>query len=79
MRGILTDSVEDRMAIPLMEKEEIMILACLSNGLSTKETAEQLHFGQETVRKYLRISQGKLHAKSYTHAVANAIRMKLIK
>lgn len=56
-----------------------MILACLSNGLSTKETAEQLHFGQETVRKYLRISQGKLHAKSYTHAVANAIRMKLIK
>ena len=56
-----------------------MILSCLANGLSTKETAEELNYGQETVRRYMRISQGKLHAKNNTHAVANAIRMKLIK
>jgi DNA-binding NarL/FixJ family response regulator len=62
-----------------MEKQEIMILSCLSNGMSTKETAEQLNYGQETVRKYMRICQGKLHARNYTQAVANAIRMKLIK
>lgn len=76
MREILTDSVE---AIPTLDKEEIMILSCLSHGLSTKETSEQLNFSQETIRRYLRISEGKLHAKNYTEAVANAIRKKLIK
>lgn len=78
MRKILTDFTEDK-AIPQMERAELMILSCLSHGLSTKETAEQLNYGQETIRKYMRISAGKLHAKNYTETVANAIRLKLIK
>jgi DNA-binding NarL/FixJ family response regulator len=74
----LTDSPEDQ-SIPLLDRLEIMILSCLSNGLSTKETADQIHLSQETIRRYMRISQGKLNAKNATQAVANAIRKKLIK
>lgn len=64
---------------PLLEREEIMVLACVSNGMSTKEIAKELHFSEETVRRHMRVLQGKLRGKNWTHAVANAIRLKLIK
>lgn len=54
------------------------VLGLLANGSTTEEVARALFISRETVRVHLRNAVAKLHAKSRTQAVANAIREGLI-
>lgn len=57
---------------------EPAVLRSMSVGRHTKETAEHLELGEETVRSHLKKAQAKLGVHDRTHAVAQAIRLHLI-
>jgi DNA-binding CsgD family transcriptional regulator len=57
---------------------ELAVLRLLSVGHQIRETASLLDLGEETVRSHVKKAQTKLGVKSRTHAVAQAIRRRLI-
>ena len=54
------------------------VLSLLAQGLQLDEIAERLGIGAETVRTHVRKATERLGASNRTHAVAIAIRHKLI-
>ncbi|HEY4349279.1 MAG TPA: helix-turn-helix transcriptional regulator [Gaiellaceae bacterium] len=57
---------------------ERQVLQLLAEGQQTEEIARRLEIGLETVRTHLRHASARLGATNRTHAVALAIRRKLI-
>jgi LuxR family quorum sensing-dependent transcriptional regulator len=57
---------------------ELAVLRALSVGKRTKETAEHLELGEETVRTHVKHAEAKLGVHDRAHAVAHAIRLHLI-
>jgi DNA-binding CsgD family transcriptional regulator len=57
---------------------ELAVLRALSLGHRTRETAERLNLGEETVRTHLKNAEAKLGVRDRAHAVAQALRLQLI-
>ena len=57
---------------------ELAVLQSLSLGRRLRETANHLGLGEETVRSHLKKAQAKLGVNERTHAVAQAMRLRLI-
>jgi DNA-binding CsgD family transcriptional regulator len=57
---------------------ELSVLRLMSAGHQIKSAADLLELGQETVRTHLKKAQAKLGVHNRTHAVAQAIRRRLI-
>lgn len=57
---------------------ELAVLRALSLGRPFSETAKALELGEETVRTHIKKAQAKLQAHNRTHAVAQALRLRLI-
>jgi LuxR family quorum sensing-dependent transcriptional regulator len=57
---------------------ELAVLRLVSTGAQSREVAEALGIGEETVRSHLKKAQSKLGARSRTQAVAEALRQQLI-
>ena len=57
---------------------ELAVLRSMSVGRQIKETADYLGLGEETVRSHLKKAEAKFGVNSRTHAVAQAIRQRLI-
>jgi DNA-binding CsgD family transcriptional regulator len=64
--------------IPTLTPRELAVLRLLSLGNRTREIADHLHLGEETVRSHMKKAQTKLGAHDRTHAVAEAMRQRLI-
>jgi DNA-binding CsgD family transcriptional regulator len=69
--------VGDATSVHLTGRER-EVLQLLAEGLQTDEIAQRLEIGPETVRTHLRHASDRLGATNRTHAVAIAIRYKLI-
>jgi DNA-binding CsgD family transcriptional regulator len=61
-----------------LTKREREVLLLLAEGLQLEEIARRLEIGLETVRTHVRHAAERLGALNRTHAVAIAIRSKLI-
>lgn len=57
---------------------ELAVIRLLSLGQSASEIADRLALGEETVRTHLKKIKAKLGTKSQAHAVAQAMRQRLI-
>jgi DNA-binding CsgD family transcriptional regulator len=57
---------------------ELAVLRLLSVGHQVRDAAQLLGLGEETVRSHLKKAEAKLGVRSRTHAVAQAIRRRLI-
>lgn len=57
---------------------ELSVLRLLSAGQTIKQMAAHLGLGEETIRSHLKKSQTKLGVQSRTHAIAQAVRLRLI-
>jgi DNA-binding CsgD family transcriptional regulator len=62
----------------VLTARELSVLRLLSIGRPMKEVAAQLELGQETVRSHLKKAQAKFGVHSTGHAIAQAIRQRLI-
>lgn len=62
----------------LLTPRELSVLRLLSFGQRLKDAAIHLALSEETIRSHLKKAQAKLGVNSRTHAVAQAIRFKLI-
>jgi DNA-binding CsgD family transcriptional regulator len=72
-RAVKTDV--DGLHLTARERE---VLSLLAQGLQLDEIAQRLGIGAETVRSHVRNATERLGAANRTHAVAIAIRHKLI-
>ena len=61
-----------------LSDREVAVLQSLSNGHSTKQTAQDMHLSEETIKTYLKQVFRKLHVRDRTEAVAEALRRGLI-
>jgi DNA-binding NarL/FixJ family response regulator len=61
-----------------LSDREVAVLQSLSNGLSTKQTASEMHLSEETIKTYLKQVFRKLQVRDRTEAVAEAFRRGLI-
>lgn len=69
----------DRLGRPVsLTTRELAVLRLLSLGNQTREVAEQLELGEETVRSHIKKAQVKLGVRNRLHAVAQAMRQRLI-
>jgi len=57
---------------------ELAVLRLLSNGKRVREIASLLGLGEETVRSHIKKAQSKLGTNDRTHAVVQAVRLRLI-
>ncbi len=57
---------------------KLAVLRLLSNGKRLREIASLLALGEETVRSHIKKAQSKLGANDRTHAVVQAVRLRLI-
>jgi LuxR family quorum sensing-dependent transcriptional regulator len=57
---------------------ELAVLRLVSAGKQSREVAQELNLGEETVRSHLKKTQSKLAARNRTQAVAEALRQHLI-
>ena len=57
---------------------ELAVLRLLSNGERLREAARLLDLGEETVRSHIKKAQAKLGVRDRTHAVVQAVRLRLI-
>ena len=62
----------------VLTPRELAVLRSMSIGRQIKDTAEYLGLGEETVRSHLKKAEVKLGVNNRTHAVAQAIRQRLI-
>lgn len=75
----MDDDVHARLAATAdLTGPELMALRCAANGLTGDETAEVLCKSRETVKTQLQDVRMKLAAKNTAHAVAIAVRHRLI-
>jgi DNA-binding CsgD family transcriptional regulator len=65
-------------SIAALTPRELSVLRLLSLGRRTSEIAAHLGLGEETVRSHLKKAQRKLGVTDRTHAVAEAMRQRLI-
>ena len=61
-----------------LSDREVAVLQSLSNGNSTKDTAQEMHLSEETIKTYLKQVFRKLQVRDRTEAVAEAFRRGLI-
>lgn len=61
-----------------LSDREVAVLQSLSNGKSTRETAQEMHLSEETIKTYLKQVFRKLQVRDRTEAVAEAFRRGLI-
>jgi DNA-binding CsgD family transcriptional regulator len=57
---------------------ELAVLRLVSNGKRVREIARLLDLGEETVRSHIKKAQSKLGVRDRTHAVVQAVRLRLI-
>src|SRR5262249_7784362 len=57
---------------------ELAVLRLLSTGAQSRQVAQSLSIGEETVRSHLKKAQAKLGVPTRGHAVAEALRQQLI-
>jgi DNA-binding CsgD family transcriptional regulator len=62
----------------VLTARELAVLRLLSLGNQIKDAAQLLELGEETVRSHVKKAQAKLGVRSRTHAVAQALRRRLI-
>ena len=74
---IRPDRVHKELSARLTPRE-IAVLRWTSTGARTREVAEALRLGVETVRSHLKNAQEKLGVRNRPHAVAEALRRNLI-
>lgn len=65
-------------SVTVLTPRELSVLRLLSIGKRTAEIAAHLGLGEETVRSHLKKAQRKLGVTDRTHAVADAMRQRLI-
>jgi DNA-binding NarL/FixJ family response regulator len=58
---------------------EFEVLVALSNGLHSKEIAQEQQRSVATIEAYIRVLCGKLNARTRTHLVAQAFRAGVLK
>jgi two-component system nitrate/nitrite response regulator NarL len=63
---------------PDLTVREVEVLGLLAEGLSHEAIAKRLEIGPETVRTHARKAADRLGARTRTHAVATAIRQRLL-
>jgi DNA-binding NarL/FixJ family response regulator len=63
---------------PPLSQREAEVLQLLADGLTTQAVGEALHLSPTTVRSYGESAMRKLHADNRVHAVALALRLRLI-
>lgn len=63
---------------PVLTRQELLVLVCLSHGLDERATAELLGKGMETVKSQSSSARYRLQAKNTTEACCEAIRRGLI-
>jgi DNA-binding CsgD family transcriptional regulator len=63
---------------PSLAPQETAVLSHLSDGLSIGEIAEQLGVAEPSVKTFVAQAAKKLEARSQVHAVALAVRRRLI-
>jgi DNA-binding NarL/FixJ family response regulator len=61
-----------------LTRRELEVLGLLRDGLRSAEIARRLFISRATVRSHVRNSMTKLNASTFTHAVAEAIRRRLL-
>jgi LuxR family quorum sensing-dependent transcriptional regulator len=61
-----------------LTSRETAVLRLVSGGAQTREVAQALGLGEETIRTHLKKAQIKLGVHNRTHAVAEALRQSLI-
>ncbi len=57
-----------------LSDREIFVLQSLSNGLATREVAQEMHLSEDTIKTYLRQIFRKLDVRDRTEAVAEGFR-----
>jgi DNA-binding NarL/FixJ family response regulator len=73
------DLLEPRgLSLSLLTAREQEVLACVAQGLATREVAGHLHYSERTVKNILHDVVIKLNARSRSQAVAEAVRQGLI-
>jgi DNA-binding NarL/FixJ family response regulator len=77
LAGTLAVSFVGNEAAQLTQSERD-VLRLLAEGLANEEIGQRLHISAETVRKHIRKAMVKLDADTRTHAVAVALRERLI-
>ena len=63
---------------PLLSEREIEILSWLSHGKSTEDIAEIIHIAERTVNYHVANLKAKLGVETRAHAVAQAMRLRVI-
>jgi DNA-binding NarL/FixJ family response regulator len=67
-----------RPVLARLTRREQQVLALIADGHATREVAEQLSYSERTVKNVLHDAATKLHARSRSQAVAQAVRAGLI-
>jgi two-component system nitrate/nitrite response regulator NarL len=70
--------LRNRLDGPYLSKRQRQVLVLVATGLTNKEVAEMLGISEATVKSHLRDIYKTLGAKSRPHAIAEALRNKLI-
>ncbi|PTQ56364.1 MAG: hypothetical protein BSOLF_0299 [Candidatus Carbobacillus altaicus] len=65
-------------AAGILNLREQQVLSYIAEGLSTNEIAQQLYISEHTVNEYVRNILKKLEATNRSHAVAKAMKLRLI-
>ncbi|MGO8954588.1 MAG: response regulator transcription factor [Rhodomicrobium sp.] len=78
LEQLLETRAERHGAYTRLTPRERAVIRLLSLGKSTQEIAEQLGIGEETVRTHLKNLKAKLGVRNQSHAVAQAMRQRLI-
>jgi LuxR family quorum sensing-dependent transcriptional regulator len=62
----------------LLTPRELAVLRSFSVGMRTRQAAQLLQLGEETIRTHLKNAEAKLGVHDRAHAVAQALRLQLI-
>lgn len=62
-----------------LSDREVFVLQALSNGMTTRDVAQDMHLSEDTIKTYLRQIFRKLEVRDRTEAVAEAFRRGFIR